>query len=455
MEEQRSLQKESTVKDFLEVVFRRKWLIVGIVAVATLSVILLSLREPAVYQSSAKALVRRGEVQGVFSQYVRTLAWEEEIASQIELVKSYVVLRRAREIMAQFYPEGYEPSETIQEHRTDAGVISTSNVIWVTYDSSDPVFCEVAVNAIVNAYKEYYHRFRTPPEMDDFFESEILSLKEEIDYWLERKERVYRDWDIVDIENQRRNLTEKLARYKEKLDDLDQEIEEKRSIIDNLQEMKQAGNEQMIAASSGFTDSMLEQAVVENLRTQYQKLKIEESTLSQRYTDENRELIIVRKQIENISEMLEKEIETQIIMKRSQYNVLMKKRSTLAGIIEKIEEESDSYPAKEVEVDRITAALTQLNENYFNLLESRTDAKMTIASNPEWTVTILSEATPASRKKSRDYVRMALGPVFSIIFALGFAFFVDNLDHSIKNISDAEESLGLPVIASFPEEKVE
>ena len=80
---------------------------------------------------------------------------------------------------------------------------------------------------------------------------------------------------------------------------------------------------------------------------------------------------------------------------------------------------------------------------------------MTIASNPEWTVTILSGASPANRKKNLDYVRMALGPVFSIIFALGFAFFIDNLDHSIKNIVDAEESLGLPVLASFPEEKVE
>ncbi len=455
MDEQRQTRKESTVKDFLEVVFRRKWIIVGIVAIATLSVLFLTMREPAVYESSAKALVRRGEAQGVFNQYVRTLAWEEEIASQIELVKSYVVIQRALELMPQFYPEGYEPSEKIHEGRTNAGVISTSNVIWITYESSDPVFCEVAVNAIVNAYKEYYHRFRTPPEMDDFFESEIRSIKEEIDYWLERKERVYKEWDIVDIESQRKNLIMRLAKYNEKLDDLNQEIREKGAIIERLEALKQAGPEKMMAASSGFVEGMLEQRVVENLRTQFQKLRIEEARLSERYTDENRELIIVRKQIENVSGMLADEIETQMIMRRNQLEVLSNKRSTLAAIIERMEEESDTYPAKEVEVDRISAALHQLNENYFNLLESRTNAKMTIASNPEWTVTILSEATPASRKKSRDYVRMALGPVFSIIFALGFAFFVDNLDHSIKNISDAEESLGLPVIASFPEEKVE
>jgi capsular polysaccharide biosynthesis protein len=66
-------------------------------------------------------------------------------------------------------------------------------------------------------------------------------------------------------------------------------------------------------------------------------------------------------------------------------------------------------------------------------------------------VTILNPASPAVRKKTRDYVRIALGPAFSLIIALGLAFFVDNLDHSIKNISEAEESLGLSVLASCPE----
>ena len=455
MEEQRSIQKESTVKDFLEVVFRRKWIIIGIVAVATMSVLFLSLREPAVYQSSAKALVRRGEAQGVFNQYVRTLAWEEEIASQIELVKSIVVVKRARELMPEFYPEGYTPPGTINEGSVDAGVISTSNVIWITYDSSDPIFCEVEVNAIVNSYKEYYHKFRTPPEMDDFFETEIRSIKDEIDYWLRRKEQIYREWDIIDIESQRRYLVQSRSNYQVKLDDLDQEIDEKKAVLGHMDRLKLAGPEQLHAASSGFVEGQLEQRVVENLRTQLQKLMVEESELGTRYTDENRELISVRKQIEDLRAMLVDEIETQIIMGRSQLDVLLAKRSTLSGIIERMRQESDTYPAKEVEVDRITAALDQLNENYFNLLESHTNAKMTLASNPEWTVTILSGATPANRKTSRDYVRMSLGPVFSIILALGFAFFIDNLDHSIKNIADAEESLGLPVLASFPEEKVE
>ena len=78
-------------------------------------------------------------------------------------------------------------------------------------------------------------------------------------------------------------------------------------------------------------------------------------------------------------------------------------------------------------------------------------AKISVASNPEWNITILSPASPAYQKKTRDYVRMALGPMFSLVVALGFAFFVDNLDHSIKNVAEAEETLGCQVLASFPD----
>ena len=105
--EEAQFQKESTVKDFLEVIFRRKWIIIGIVVVATTVVVLLNMREPAVYESSAKMLVKRGEMQSVFSTYVRTLTWEEEIASQIQLVESQIVVTRAEEIIEHYFPLGF------------------------------------------------------------------------------------------------------------------------------------------------------------------------------------------------------------------------------------------------------------------------------------------------------------------------------------------------------------
>ena len=48
---------------------------------------------------------------------------------------------------------------------------------------------------------------------------------------------------------------------------------------------------------------------------------------------------------------------------------------------------------------------------------------------------------------------MALAPIFSLVIGLGLVFFIESLDHSIKSPEDAEESIGLPVLATLWEMK--
>ncbi len=152
--------------------------------------------------------------------------------------------------------------------------------------------------------------------------------------------------------------------------------------------------------------------------------------------------------------MIKNELRTQILVHKNQLAVIKRKEETVRSIIARLEKERNVFPSKEVELERIDEAITRLQENYKKLAAQRLSAKISLASNPEWKVTILTPATKAYRKKTKDYVRIALGPVFSIIVALGFAFFMDNLDHSIKNIAEAETVLELPVLASVPEKDV-
>ena len=443
-------KKESTVKDFLEVIFRRKWIILGIVAVATIMVALLNMREPATYESSAKMLVKRGEAQGVFSRSVRTLSWEEEISSQIEMIRSMVVIERAHELLPEFYPEGYTRRGRINYGAINAGVVSTSNVLWVTYSSGDPVFCEAAVNAITKAYKEYYQKVRTPPEMEDFFIRELRAAREEIEYWRDRKERVEEEWGIVDIKAQRNSTLNRLDSYKGNLNKVHQDVRVTEALIDKLTKFRDLDIVEQSAVLSGLMpDSRIN--VVTTLRNRLVGLKIEEAKLAQDYTDENKNILRVRDQIEGVYAMLEREFNSIILVQETELETLRLKQRLLEGFVRPLETEKEGYPKKEVELERINAALLRLEENYVDLQSEHMNSKISIASNPEWTVTILNPATPGYRKKTRDYVRIALGPLFSLVVALGFAFFIDNLDHSIKNIPEAEESLGLQVLASFPD----
>jgi len=445
------VKRESTVRDFLEVVFRRRWIIVGIGAVATVIVIVLTLRQPAVYESTAKVLIKRGEASGVFDRNVRTLNWEEEIASQIEMVKSQTVVGRAQANIAHFYPKGYTTTREIDLAKVNSGVITTSNVIWVNYTSEDAVFCEAAVNAIANAYREYYTDTRTPPEMDDFFSQEIHRLQEEIEYWREHKKTVLKEGNIVDIQDQRRNLLTRLDNYNNEIDRTVRERKEKEAIIARLDSLAGIGPLELAAVSSDLTASEFESELMKDLRVKLQQLEMRESELKGRYTDKNPEVQRIRKQIEDSYGMVLAEIRTQILMNKNKVGIIEQREETLRELTAKLETEKSRYPQAEIDLERIDAALEKLKRTYDRVVDQQMEAKISRASNPEWSVTILNPASTSSRKKTRDYVRMALGPAFSLIVALGLAFFVDNLDHSIKNINEAEEILGLSVLSSFPE----
>jgi succinoglycan biosynthesis transport protein ExoP len=445
------VKRESTIKDFLEVVFRRKWIIIGIVAAATVVVVILMLKQPAVYESTAKVLIKRGEARGAFDRGARTLNWEEDIASQIEMIKSQTVAASAQAIVSQFYPKGYATEQKIDMGRINSGVVSTSSVVWVTYFSEEPVFSEAAVDAIVNAYREYYTDTRTPPEMDDFFSQEIARLQEEVEYWRERKENVLKEGDIVDIQDQRRSLLERIDRYETELDGVVRERKEREMLVQRLDSLLGSGRDELAAVVSDLAGSDLEESLMKELRGKLQNLQMKESELAARYTDKNQEVERIRKQIDDMREMLLSMIKTEIALSRNKLEIIVQREEIIRSLLAKMEMDKSRYPIKEIELNRIDETLGKLKITYDNLVEQQMEAKISRASNPEWTVTILNPASPAQRKKTRDYVRIALGPAFSLIIALGLAFFIDNLDHSIKNINEAEENLGLSVLASFPE----
>jgi uncharacterized protein involved in exopolysaccharide biosynthesis len=180
-------------------------------------------------------------------------------------------------------------------------------------------------------------------------------------------------------------------------------------------------------------------------------LRLLESELAVKYTSEHRELKQVRRQIEDLYYYMDKEIDAFATVSRARLDLLKTKEASLTALVEQLESEKGEYPEKSVELRRIETTLTRVERQYEQMSDQHMSAKVSQASNPEWNITILSPASPAYQQRTRDYVRMALGPMFSLIVALGFAFFIDNLDHSIKNVAEAEETLGCQVLASFPD----
>src|SRR5213080_248420 len=85
--------RQATAREFLAVLFRRKWIIIGLFLVTTLTVITVAVTTPKFFLSSGRILVKRGERQSslrperqIFSE------WEQELGSEMQILKSVPVV---------------------------------------------------------------------------------------------------------------------------------------------------------------------------------------------------------------------------------------------------------------------------------------------------------------------------------------------------------------------------
>ena len=94
--------RQATAREFLAVVFRRKWIILGLFLVTTATVITVALTTPTTYISSGRILVKRGERQSALRPDRQIFGdWEQDLGSEMQVMKSQSVVRRAKELVVQ------------------------------------------------------------------------------------------------------------------------------------------------------------------------------------------------------------------------------------------------------------------------------------------------------------------------------------------------------------------
>ena len=91
----KSETRQFSTRDFLSMIFRRKWVILSIFFVTLAMGVSASLKTTSEYQAVAKVLIRRAEGSSFAKLKSPYLGLEEEMNTEIEILRSKAVLERA------------------------------------------------------------------------------------------------------------------------------------------------------------------------------------------------------------------------------------------------------------------------------------------------------------------------------------------------------------------------
>jgi uncharacterized protein involved in exopolysaccharide biosynthesis len=444
--------RQATLRDLLSVVFRRKWIIIGVFLITTAGVAIANLTEPMVYESSARVLVQRGRKESLLDTGNRMLGWEEEVSSEIETIKSRPVTRRAAEIFEGMQAAGeVDTSLRFWDGSINAGVIGESNVIEISYQGPRLETCRPAAEAVTRAYVEYRREATQSPTTFRFFDRSIDSVGRAIDS-LETEKRLFlASAGVASPDEETRSLIGIVANARMEHTRARRERVEAEGVLEALLRSRREGGDldpSLFGLRGVATDAPLNSLLA--IRQRKLDLEVKERELAVRLTDRHPELITVRAQLEEVTRQLRAQSQEAVAVVQDAIRVRRTAEDSLGAHVRELETRLASLPGKAITLTDLNWRLGLLRNKYETLARSRVEAEISEGATPEWSVTVLSPASNPIPLNTRDYVRLALAPLLSLIVGLGLAFYFDALDHSIKSPAEAEEHLKLDVLASLP-----
>jgi len=444
--------KEISVRDFLRVVFRHKWILITLFTVATTVVAVMNIMSPVLYESQARVLVRRGQMESAVYARYRYLPWEEEISSELETVKSQAVLARAEDILKDRLDEaGLDRRPVILRRNVNVDVVKESNVLAISYLHSDPDMAQFGADAVSRAYMEHYQEAGNIERVGEFFVTEIEGVEGEMYGLRAARGEFLEEAKLTFSKNEQDQLERRIEEYKNRLKELRLEISKREALLETQRRAVEDGFETRIPKlrDSSYGDA----SVITQTKMELAKLKAERDAMAAQYTEKYPPLAALKKRIKVLEGQLRSEVLDKINLEEMDLEILRNEEKTLTQSLSESEGRLLAILEKQGRYRQMELDLEALEERYKQLKETEIQTKIAQATSPDWRVTLLTPASEAIARKTKDYVRMALAPIFSLLIGLALVFFIESLDHSIKTPADAEEALGIPVLASLWEIK--
>jgi uncharacterized protein involved in exopolysaccharide biosynthesis len=480
-----------SLRDFLQVIFKRRFqILIFFFAVVGLGTLLSLLAKPQ-YEAEAKLLVNIGR-ENFYTPEVpineqRSAVFvpnkEEEINSEIEILKSHYLIEKMVEVLGptHIYPElsGADDNRgqqeivnkvvrKIRDKNLQVEKVPQSNVIKVSFRHEDPMLAAKVVNTLVDLYLERHMDLHQNLESSDFYHTQAELLKDKLAQGEASLRALMRQYGISAPAEERELLLQRIGELESKLfQTLTGEAETEKRISELRRQLAQVPR--TISLYKEIDNSL---PVVSSLETKMVELRIKEQELLAKYKEESRVIGDIREQIRTVKEKLADQKDKLHSRSRSGVNPiyqslleeLSQAETKLKGL--KAAEMSQAAHLKEYkkrlsDLNRVEMDFNNLQhriktdrQNYQLYLARFEESRISRAMNVEKisNVRLIDPGKPPLNPISpKILLNIILSLLVGGIGGLVMAFLWQYFDDRLEQESDIEKFLGLPVLASIPE----
>ncbi|MGE5293766.1 MAG: GumC family protein [Solirubrobacterales bacterium] len=346
--------------------------------------------------------------------------------------------------------------------------LQNTNVISLACDQKDPELARDILDVFIQTYLEKHLTVYSTSNSQQFFEQQVASLQDKLRQTEREMQSLKDDTGISSLDEQRLAAVNKIGTMELTMSQAEGELASSLAKVADLEKVLSGIPETLVTEEvTGFSDY-----AADLMRSRLYDLQLQQRDLEVKYPNGSRMLEMVREQVREGLAMLEKEkdkpnrTETrtgvntsrqqiQIELFREQANVSAM-RSKIETVRQQVADAKDSLRSlndAEIKTARLQRDIALLNDSYGRYSTKLQEARIEQALKGEKisNISIVQAATlPVVPVGPGKLVRLALGLVLALIGGVGFAFFCEYMDHSIKTPEDVQEKLQLPTLASIP-----
>jgi len=443
--------RDTSLRDFLSVAFRRKWVVVGVLVAALGVVFIMEALSPALYESYSQLLISRGQPESAYNSNVRVLSWEEDLNSELETIKSAHILQLAQKLL----DEQKVKDSRGRPVKIDPAQITTttpgkSSVIWLRVRDRDAVSAKEIARAISQAYTNFRLSVRTVPEIDAFFREEIESVRAQLEDWEQRRADFMSEESVSRLSEERYSVIQIREQAEKDLNGVREDLAADQARVVAIQQLIQHARENSDDEIYAFSEAgNNDDQVILQVRRELVSRRSALYEALGKYQSDHPEVLALQDQVSQLQQLLIHEAEGYLKHLQARIEVHRAREEALLNALSYSESELSSYPAKEAKLDGYDRTIDALKADYTSLVDRQIQAKLQRVGSPDWNVLVLQSASEPMRVHLNDLIRMAVIPAIGLIVALALAFLIDGMDHSLKDATDVERHLGVPILGSI------
>ncbi|RJQ14288.1 MAG: polysaccharide biosynthesis tyrosine autokinase [Nitrospiraceae bacterium] len=474
--------KSPHLRDYFEVILRRKWIVLGFLLTVVMTVALLSFLTKPLYKATTTLQIKSENTNILTFKdvYQGEMPAEEYYETQYNILKSRNLAKRAvtklppekaseaapvegpsmmQAVFGSIFNFGEKPENGREDEREAAQInsfikrieiqpIKKSQLINISFVSRDPAFASLAANTLADEYINFSLESKVGPTLvaRKRLEEQVEATRSR----LEASERQLNDYiargQIVFLGKKGDDeslLNQKLAELSRELDTATANRISREAVY---QEAKRSGTNY---------NFVLENPLIQALTKDYIGLESQYSSLLNVHKPEYPKMQRLEKQMEDLKKRIAFEEQKIISSLDSDYRIALKREDVLSRAIEGLRREVLGFQQQMVQYQILKREVDTNGELYSSLLTrlKEVDVSTTLS---ESNIQILDRAeVPGSPFKPLKAQNMALSLIVGLLGGVFFAFFAEYFDNTVKNADDIEKKSRLPVLGLVPISKTD